>query len=234
MALCLYSQALRYNCSLIHFYSIIQRWRKWVSFYWIAVKINVKDKYSFWCLGQGCAFHTLDVAGENADPGHCSSFQAMTFSGEKRFLWPLLLPSSFLSPILHSHRIPLPPTTALPSTPGCYSTSMCHPWSCPSARLVRRIPESSPPSSPPTHLALILSAFESRNFSPPRCLTPVNITKNTKETDSWLSFQVPGPVTGCGSLQLKRQRKPCLTWGWNLLREDENFRGSTTKPKGVS
>jgi len=39
----------------------------------------------------------------------------------------------------------------------------------------------------------------------------VNITESAKETDSWLSFQVPGPVMGCGSLQLKLQGKSCLT-----------------------
>lgn len=169
----------------------------------------------FGVLGQGSAFHPLDVAGKNADPGLGGLFQGTMFSGEKkrekRLLQPLPLPSSFMSIVLHIHHVPLPPTTALPSTPNCYSTCMCHPRSCPSAFVVKRIPESSPPSSPPTCLALVLPAFESMNFSLPRCLTPRNITESTKETDSWLSFQVPGPVTDCGSLQLKLQRKSCLT-----------------------
>lgn len=174
------------------------------------------------------------MTGKNADPGVCSLFPGMNFSGEKRFLRPLPLLSRFISPILHSHHVPLLPTAALPSIPRCCSTSMRHSWSCPSACIVGRIPESSPPSSPPTCLALVLSAFESRNFSPPHCFTPVNITENAVEADSWLSFQVPGPVVGCESLQLKLQVKSCLTWGCNLLRKDENFRGSFAKMKGIS
>lgn len=89
-------------------------------------------------------------------------------------------------------------------TPACSSTAMCHPQSCP-ACLVGRIPRLSSPSWPPTCLALVLSVFESRNFSPPHCLTRMNITDSVKETDSWLLFHMPGPVTGCGSLKLRRK-----------------------------
>lgn len=219
----LYSQALRYDWSLIHFYSILQSWRKWAPFYWIAMKIDVKDTYSFWCLSWACAFHTLDVASENADPGLCGLFQGTKFSGEKRLLF-------FISPIPHSHHVPLPPTTVLSPTPCCCYVSMYHSQCCPSACLVRRTPESSPPLSPPTRLALLLSEFKSRNFPPPCCFAPMNITESAKETDSWLSFQVPGQIVGCGSLQGSSAWSEVETCSGRM----KNFGGSIAKMKGIS
>lgn len=150
--------------------------------------------------------------------------------GNKVLRWEKISPLFFISPILHSHHVPLPPTTALSPTPRCCYISMYCPQCCPPACLVRRIPESSPPSSPPTRLALILSEFKSRNFSPPRCFTPTNITESAKETDSWLSFQVPGQVVGCGSLQGSSAWSEVETCSGRM----KNFGGSIAKMKGIS
>lgn len=57
-----------------------------------------------------------------------------------------------------------------------------------------------PPPSPPTRLALVLSAFESRNFSPPHCLTPMNITKSARDRLLALLFRclaLPWAVKVC-------------------------------------
>lgn len=67
------------------------------------------------------------------------------------------------------------------------------------------------PPSPPTHLALVPSAFESRNFSPPHCLTPMIITKSARDRLLALLPQVLGLAMGCESLQLKLQGSPAWT-----------------------
>lgn len=118
MALCLYSQALRYNWSLIHFYSIIQRWRKWVPFYWIAVKISVKDACSFWCLGWGCAFHTLDVEAKMLTLGSVARCREPSSQMRKDFSGLFLSspasfhPSSTATTCLCLPRLPCPPPHA--------------------------------------------------------------------------------------------------------------------------
>lgn len=84
-------------------------------------------------------------------PG-CGLFQRTKAPGEKRLVWAPPLPSGFISPILHSYHILLPPTTVLPCTPHC----LPHPCPIPSHALlfVGRIPESSLPHHHP-HIWLL-------------------------------------------------------------------------------
>lgn len=60
------------------------------------------------------------------------------------------------------------------------------------------------------------------------------ITKSARDRLLALLPQVLGLAMGCESLQLKLQGKSCLNCGWNLLREDENFRSLIAKMKGIS
>lgn len=72
------------------------------------------------------------------------------------------------SPLLHYFiHPPQPPhPSASHYCPACHSILFFNsPVSCPSACLARRICRLSPPSWPPTCLALVHSMFESRNFS---------------------------------------------------------------------
>jgi len=82
-------------------------------------------------------------------------------------LWPYDSPNPSFFLLLHFTHHPKSPRSSASShhfTPSCCSPFMCHPGvPAPYASLLKRVSESSPPSSPPTCLALVLSVLEYRN-----------------------------------------------------------------------